>query len=307
MLLRVLETVPPCLAIFYTSVTVPPSSEGSFFLHFRWNFLLSYFTKEKHSMISLTKIKIIEFGFRVRTTVSFSSFLSHEKGTFSDRFVLKSSQERNWAVQLLWFKTLIAIFFSVFLYVSIPLSFSWCRGNLKIWTSQEPHRSPSLFIDLFKFHYTSTRVTFYSQGTSDLFPYVRLSQKNVINNYELWNHFSIYATDQRAFWMVQLTKFHLFTQRQQNQFCSRNSKFIQPRSAPVYLYQQTLIDNVLRLGSICRVHYTSPRVPADNGGYKIRVSFLSPWLSSTLHFPTQDGSFVPAVAGLVSAPVSDHW
>lgn len=175
----------------------------------------------------------------------------------------------------------------------------------------EPPRSRTdhlrFLLIFFKFHYTSTRVTFYSQGTSDLFPYVRLSQKNVINNYELWNHFSIYATDQRAFWMVQLTKFHLFTQRQQNQFCSRNSKFIQPRSAPVYLYQQTLIDNVLRLGSICRVHYTSPRVPADNGGYKIRVSFLSPWLSSTLHFPTQDGSFVPAVAGLVSAPVSDHW
>lgn len=47
---------------------------------------------------------------------------------------------------------------------------------------------------------------------------------------------------------------------------------------------------------------------ANNGCYKIRVLPLSvPWWSCTLHFPSRDGSFVPAAtAGLVSAPVSDH-
>lgn len=66
--------------------------------------------------------------------------------------------------------------------------FFYLLGDANETKRFEPSRSQTdhlrFLLMFFKFHYTSTRVTYYSQGTSDLFSYVRLSQKNVINDYK---------------------------------------------------------------------------------------------------------------------------
>lgn len=73
-------------------------------------------------------------------------------------------------------------------------------------------------------------------------------------------------------------------------------------------YRSIVNNYLLTLEQYNRIYTHFSVLLANNGCYKIRVLPLSvPWLSYTLHFPSRDGSFVPAAtAGLVSAPVSDH-
>lgn len=96
-----------------------------------------------------------------------------------------------------------------------------------------------------------------------------------------------------------------------NQFSPRNLNFVQPRSTPRCSFIDESIDNVLRLGSICRTYHASPRVPADNGRYKIRVSVhppLPPRVILYTPFPYRSGgSFVACRSprSSVSAPVNE--